>query len=300
MDAKKISEKAIETLFLICAVASIVIVFAIIIFLINGGYPIIKDWFLHGFGMRWLPDIGYYGSIPLIFLTFYGGIGCTLVATAIGFPTAIYLSEFANMKIRNIIKPSLEVLTGIPSVVMGLVGAALVVKAIWESTGQVNTGPGLLAVWIVVGIMSVPTVASISEDSIRAVPKELKEAALGLGATRWQTMTQIIIPAAKSGILTSILLGMGNAMGETMAASMVIGGSLSPSLSLDILHPTNLIPQIVVASAGGDVRPDSMVFHSLYAIGFILFLIIAILNLAIRMSLRKGNTSGTSGQRPRN
>ena len=205
MAGKKIREKAIEIVFLSCAVVSIAIVFLIIAFLFREGFPVIHDWFLHGFGMIWNPSSGLFGSIPLIFLTFYGGIGCTIVATVIGFPCAIYLAEFADMKIRNVLKPTLEILAGFPSIVMGVVGVALVVTLIRTATSSASNGFGILAVWLVVGVMAVPTVASISEDAIRAVPKELKEASLGLGATRWQTMTHVAIPAARSGIGTAIL-----------------------------------------------------------------------------------------------
>lgn len=292
--AKRIGEKIIENTFLFCAVISVIIVFSIVAYLLKGGYPIIESWFLNGFGMKWLPDEDFFGVIPLIFLTFYMGIGCTVVATSIGCPCAIYLAEFATMKFRNILKPSLEVMTGIPSVIFGLIGAALVIKSIWLNTGQTTTGPGMLAVWIVVGIMSVPTVASISEDAIRAVPKDLKEASLGLGATRWQTMTRVTLPAAKSGILTSILLGMGKAMGETMAATMLVGGVLTPELSSDILHNTLLIPPIIVHASGGEAGPESLWFAALYAVSFLLFIIIAMLNLVIRLTTRKERNLGAA------
>ncbi len=154
---------------------SVFIIFFMVYALVYQGYPIIGNWFLNGFGMTWMPIAADYGSIPLIFLTFYEGVGCTLVATIIGIPCAIYLAEFADNRIRNIVKPSLEVLTGLPSVIMGLVGAGVVVAAITEIGGP-GTGNGMLAVWLVVGIMSLPTVASISEDSIRRVPRDLKEA----------------------------------------------------------------------------------------------------------------------------
>jgi phosphate ABC transporter permease protein PstC len=291
-----IQEKLIHSVFLLCAIVSTIVVFMIIAFLIEGGYPIIHEWITNGFGMRWFPDIGDFGSIPLIFLTFYGGIGCTAVATVIGIPCGIYLAEFANMRIRNILKPCIEVLAGVPSVIIGMVGAALIVKAIWEATGQSQGGPGLLAVWIVVGIMSVPTVVSISEDALRTVPKDIKEASLGLGATRWQTMTNVTIPAAKSGILTAILLGMGNAIGETMAALMVVGSRLIPEITVDIFHSTQLIPAIIAAGASGEAAPGDILYSSYYALGFILFIIIAVLNLAIRASLRKGGSSGAPAQ----
>jgi phosphate transport system permease protein len=236
--------------------------------------------------MVWQPSVGTYGAIPLIFLTFYAGIGCTIVAALIGIPCAIYLSEFADRKIRNIIKPSLEIMAGFPSVIIGLAGIYIVVTTIGLISGP-GTGEGILAVWIVVGIMSLPTVASISEDAIRSVPQDLREASLGIGATKWQTVVKVVIPVAIPGILAAVILGMGNAVGETMAAWILIGGVNSPSLSTDLVHSTNLIPPIIAAGATGEgiVSPKA-----LYALGFLLFAIIAAMNLVIRRILKRGPT----------
>jgi phosphate transport system permease protein len=280
-----VQERAVQIVFLICAAVSAVVVLSMVYSLLSEGFPIISDWFLNGFGINWAPSNGNYGVITLVFLTFYAGIGCTAVATIVGIPTAIYLAEFADRRLRNIVKPCLEVLTGIPSVIIGLVGIAVVVSAITATTGP-GTGPGILAVWIVVGIMSLPTVATISEDAIKAVPKELKEASLGLGATRWQTMTKVLVPVAMPGILAAVLLGMGNAIGETMAASFIVG-NVDPKLTLDLIHHSNLIPPIIAQGAIGDF----VYSPPLYAIGFILFVIIGILNLIIRR-LVKGRASG--------
>jgi phosphate transport system permease protein len=255
--------------------------------LLYEGFPVISDWFLYGLGMSWAPTNGSYGAIVLIFLTFYAGIGCTAVATLIGIPTAIYLAEFADNRLRNIVKPSLEVLTGVPSVIFGLVGLAIIASAISTTAGP-GTGYGMLPVWIVVGIMSLPTVASISEDAIKAVPKELREASLGLGATRWQTMTKVLIPVAKPGILAAILLGMGTAIGETMAVYFLIG-NVSPTLTLDVIRSNNLIPNIIASGA----LADFPYYPPLYALGFILFFIIGALNLIIRR-LVKGKASGAT------
>jgi ABC-type phosphate transport system permease subunit len=266
---------------------SAIVVLSIVYALLQGGYPIITNWIFHGFGMNWVPNMASYGAIPLIFLTFYGAIGCTIVATVIGIPTAIYLAEFSDNRLRNIIKPCLEVLTGLPSVVLGLVGMGIIVTSIGVIAGP-GTGSGILAVWIVVGAMSLPTVATISEDAIKRVPKDLKEASLGLGATRWQTMTKILIPVAMPGILASILLAMGNAIGETMACYFIVGNANSlNSISFDIVHGTNLIPPIIASGATGDFT----YYPPLYALGFILFVIIGVLNLAIR-ALMKGRGSG--------
>jgi phosphate transport system permease protein len=227
--------------------------------------------------MQWISHQGIYGPIPLAINTFNAGIGCTVVATIIGIPTAIYLAEFADNRLRNIIKPSLEILTGFPSIILGIVGVTIIVEAISTVAGP-TAGGGLLAVWIVVGIMSLPTVATISEDAIRAVSKDLKEAALGLGATRWQTMTRVTIPAASPGILAAILLGMGNAIGETMAA-FYISGIQDPSvIATNPIRGVALISVQIAQEAMSETRAMTPYF----GLGFLLFLIIGILNLIIR------------------
>ena len=217
MGNRNLKEQVIEKCLFVCAASSIAIVFLIFFMVVYIGYPIIADWLLNGFGMSWSPTSGKFGILPYMYSTLYVGIGATLIATLLGLPCAIYLAEFANRKIRNIVKPSLEALSGFPSVVMGLVGFALLLGII-RTSFNVGSGYGVLAAWIVLGIMSLPHVASIAEDSIRAVPRELREASLALGATRWQTLLKVLIPGARPGIIAAIVLAMGSAVGETMAA----------------------------------------------------------------------------------
>ena len=282
---KYFQEHVIQTICLICAAISVVAVLAIFYSLGYDGYPIISDWLLNGFGMRWIPHGGIYGATPLIINTFNAGIGCTVIATIIGIPTAIYLAEFANNRLRNIVKPCLEILTGFPSIILGIVGASIVVGAI-STIGGPGTGGGLLAVWIVVGIMSLPTVATISEDAIKAVSKDLKEASLGLGATRWQTMTRVTIPVATPGILAAVLLGMGNAIGETMAAFFIVGTIVPSKIATDPIRGVALIPVQIAQETGNDWSN----MEPYFALGFILFFIIGILNLIIRRLIREKDT----------
>ncbi|MDR0492105.1 MAG: phosphate ABC transporter permease subunit PstC [Nitrososphaerota archaeon] len=262
---------------LICAAVSVVAVLAIFYSLLHDGYPVISDWLLNGFRMKWIPHQGIYGPIPLVVNTFNVGIGCTIVATIIGVPTAIYLAEFADNRLRNIIKPSLEILTGFPSIILGIVGLTIIVTAITTVAGP-PAGGGLLAIWIVVGIMSLPTVATISEDAIRAVPKDLKEASLGLGATRWQTMTRVTVPVASPGILAAILLGMGNAIGETMAAFYISGIQDPSAIATDPIRGVASISVQIAQEAMSETRAMTPYF----GLGFLLFFIIGVLNLIIR------------------
>jgi phosphate transport system permease protein len=248
-----------------------------------GGYPVIANWLAYGFGMEWLPLSGEYGVIPLVFTTFYLGIGATALAAVIGIPCAIYLAEFADMRFRSIIKPSLEILTGVPSVVIGLVGFVLIVNVLVNLTG---VGSSMLAAWIVVGVMSLPTVASISEDAIRAVPHDLKEASLALGATRWQTMRHILLPAARSGILASLVLAMGAAVGETMAVIMVIGRRVPPPITLNPIVVSNVITAEIVGYWAESASIPELV-QALFGLGFILFVIVGVLNLLISRAVKR-------------
>jgi phosphate ABC transporter permease protein PstC len=242
------------------------------------------DWILHGFVPN--PSGFGIGIIPYIFTTLYVGAGATVVAAVLGIPCGIYLSEFSDKKIRNVIKPSLELLTGLPSIVMGLIGFIILMPII-SRVFNVTPGWGIFAAWILLGIMSLPHVASISEDSIGAVPHELREASLALGATNWQTTTKVVIPVAKSGVITALILGMGNAIGETMAVMMVIGSTPQPSTNpLDLFSGSNVIPSLIAGYSRSDSATGVMVTGLLGA-AFILFVITAFLNIVIRLTLKR-------------
>jgi phosphate ABC transporter permease protein PstC len=280
---KNLKEQLIKAILFVCAASSIGVVLLIMGAITYGGYPRIIDWLEHGFGMQFLPTVKQYGIIPLIFSTFYLGVGATAVGGILGLPCAIYLAEFADMRLRNMLKPSLEILSGFPSVVIGLVGFYVVANTLRNLTGS---GVSMLAAWIVVGVMALPTIASISEDAIRAVPHDLKEASLAVGATRWQTMRHVLLPAAKSGILTSLILAMGAAVGETMAVLMVIGGVANPPITLDpLVRSTVMTTEIVQYWGYGSSNTE--ILQSFFALGFILFLIVGVLNLIIRRAVKQ-------------
>jgi phosphate transport system permease protein len=255
----------------------------IFIMVVYIGYPVIADWFLHGFGMNWSPTTGQFGIIRYLYSTLYVGIGATVIATVLGLPCAIYLAEFADRKLRNVVKPSLEALTGFPSVIIGLIGFALITEIIRVSFGD---GIGVLAAWIILGIMSLPHVASISEDSIRTVPHELREASLALGATRWQTMLKVLIPVARPGIIAAIVLAMGSAVGETMAVIMVIGGVTNPQITLNPIVHSNVMTT-VIATDYAEIAWGSTQWQALYGIAFMLFLMVGILDIAITKAIKR-------------
>jgi phosphate ABC transporter permease protein PstC len=292
MDHKILIEKLTKTALLICAVSSIVIVFFIFAEIVGIGYPQIVDWTQHGFGMVWQPGVvtGTYGVIPLVFSTLYLGAGSMFFGILIGLPCAIYLAEFAHPTLRNIIKPSLEILTGFPSIVIGLLGYALIVSAM-DRYSHGATNFSMFVGWIVLAVMSLPTIASISEDALRAVPNELKEASLGLGATRWQTVQKVLLPGAKSGITAAILLALGGALGETMAVIAVIGNS-DVQITLNPFVKSSCLTGILVQQAGGEVQIPSPSWSALFAAAFILLVIVGFLNIITRKIL--SNNSGTS------
>jgi phosphate ABC transporter permease protein PstC len=288
----ELKEKIIEKIFLTCAVSSIAIIFLIFIAVTYMGSPVISSWIQNGFGLEWGVD---YGILRYVLSTLYVGAGATVAASLIGIPCAIFLSEFSDKKIRNLVKPSLEILTGFPSVVMGIIGLILIVGMLSQAFGMVEPAYGILAAWILLGIMSLPHVASISEDSMRAVPQDLREASLALGATQWQTTRKVVVPYAKSGILAAIILGMGNAIGETMAVMFIIGKSTQPPLDLfALLKPTDVIPSLIASTnirgSEGDVN-----LSGVFAAGFVLFVIIFGFNMLIRRAM-KGSLVKTGGK----
>jgi len=285
MTSKILIEKLVAAIFLLCAISSIGIIILIVFVMLENNFVLV-DWFLHGFGFIFRTSETQFGIIPYIFTTFYVGIGATVVASIIGIPCAIYLSEFANRKIRNLIKPSLELLTGLPSIVMGLVGF-IVLLSVVSRLFDVSPGWGIFAAWILLGIMSLPHVASISEDAISAVPHELREASLAVGATSWQTTTKVVLPAAKSGILTAVILGMGNAIGETMAVIFVIGATPNPSMNpFSLFSASNVIPSLIASYSRSDSATGNMI-TGLMAAAFVLFVMTAALNIAIKLVMRR-------------
>jgi phosphate transport system permease protein len=285
---KNLKEKLIESLFFLCAVSSVGIIVLIVFVMIRDNFALM-DWFLHGFGYVFRTSETKFGIIPYIFTTLYVGVGATAVASIIGIPCAIYLSEFSNRRIRNVIKPSLELLTGLPSIVMGLIGFIVLLPVISRAF-NVSPGWGIFAAWILLGIMSLPHVASISEDSMSAVPNELKEASLAMGATNWQTATKVVLPVAKSGVMTAVVLGMGNAIGETMAVMMVIGSTPNPPMDpFALFSASNVIPSLIAGYSRSDSATGNMI-TALMAAAFILFVMTASLNIAIKLLARRRKT----------
>jgi phosphate transport system permease protein len=279
---KKFKENLSGHIFLVLALSSISALVLITVFIVANGIPIIAEvgLFKFIFGMSWAPGYGEYGIFPMIVGTVTVTLGAAIIGVPIGICCSIFLAEFAPIKLRNLFRPAIQLLAGIPSVIYGFWGIMFVVPFIRNYLG----GPGLsiLAGSVVLAIMILPTVISISEVSILALPRTYKEGALALGMTHWQTIRSVILPSAKSGIVAAVILGIGRAMGETMALIMVLGNAVAiPSSILDPVRTLTTAIGLEMGYASGQHR------EALFAIGIILFLIIMTLNATAQYITRK-------------
>jgi len=233
---------------------------------------------------KWSPDNGQYGALTFI----AGSIGTTLIAILLGGPLglagAVFLAEIAPPWVRSFMRPATDLFAGIPSVVYGYVGLTVIVGLIRNTTSS-STGYGILAAAMILAIMILPTVISLSEDALRSLPGTYKEASLALGATRWQTIYKVLVPAASPGILTSIILAMARAIGETMAVQMVIGNA--PRFPSSLVSPTSTLTSDIVMEMGN--TPFGSIWNNaLFLMSFILLIIALILIILVRTAVRRG------------
>ncbi len=267
--------------------SSILFVTLILLFLAREGLPALTDIELSSlFGTRWYPIEGYFGILPLIFGSLLVTLGATLVAIPFGIGTAVYLSEVASPLIKNLLKPIIEILAGLPSVVLGFLGIQIAAPFFRQA---LNLPTGLTAFTgaVLLGFISIPTIVSIAEDALNTVPPGFRHGALALGATRWQTMWGVTVPAAKSGLLTAVMLGVGRAIGETMAVMMVTGNAPVMPDGLDAIFLPVRTMTATIASEMGEVASGSQHYHVLFLIGIILFLVSLIVNVvASSLTLR--------------
>lgn len=237
-------------------------------------------------GKEWYPTAtpsAQYGLLPLLLGTLWVSLGAILLSLPFGIAVAIYLAEIANMRVRNILKPLIELLAGIPSVVYGFFGLVVIVPFLQESL-MLPVGETALAGSIILAIMALPTIITVAEDAIRTVPRATKEASLALGATHWQTIYRVIIPYAKSGITSAAVLGIGRAIGETMAVLMVTGNAAV--IPHTLLEPVRTIPATIAAELG-EASVGSGHYQALFALGCILFLITMIISISIEFIGKK-------------
>ncbi|MBP7700258.1 MAG: phosphate ABC transporter permease subunit PstC [Methanoregulaceae archaeon] len=287
---RKIQEQAIGSLWFICAIFAVLTVCFILGYLFYNGYPAFVQIGLQDFlfGMVWNPTGSppSYGILSLIVGTILVMIGAMVLAVPLGIASAIFISELAGPRLRTVIKPAVELLAGIPSVVYGFFG--LVVLTNWIRVSfDVPTGETWLAGSILLGIMALPTIVSVSEDAINAVPREYKEGSLAIGATGWQTISKVIIPSALSGITAAVILGIGRAIGETMAVLMVTGNAaVVPEPIWNVLSPIRTLTATLGIETG-EVPIGSLHYNALFAIAVVLLIITLIINLSATFILNR-------------
>jgi phosphate transport system permease protein len=259
--------------------SAIIFVVLIFYFLLTEGLPALGDVSLDSLiSTRWYPIESMYGVLPLISGTLVVTLGAALIAIPFGLGTAIYMSEIAPRWVREILKPLVEVLAGLPSVVLGFLGI-LVVAPNLRVLLNLPTGLTALAGSLLLGGIAIPTIVSIAEDALDAVPRSYRDASLAMGATRWQTIWMVTLPAARSGVLTGIMLGVGRAIGETMTVLMVTGNAPVLLKGLGTLFSPVRTMTATIAAEMGEVARGSTHYHVLFLIGIILFLISLIVNI---------------------
>ena len=269
----------LQRAFLLVAFASVMILFLIMLFLFKEGIPVFETVTVDDFllGTEWYPtsEPARFGAFPLIIASLFVTMIACVVAIPLSLSIAIYLSELAQPVLREIIKPTIEIIASIPSVVIGFFGM-VVVAPFLQNQFNLDTGLNAFNASIMLAFMAIPTIASISEDAISSVPMALKEASYALGANKWQTIFHITLPASLSGIWTAIILGISRVIGETMVVLMVAGGATTlPSSIFDPVRP--LTANIAAEMAEAPHQSDH--YHALFAIGIILFIITFIFNI---------------------
>jgi len=252
-------------------IITIFILLLIVLFLALDAIPFLFEYNIIDFltGKDWFPLSGIYGVLPLLFGSFIITFMAVFFAIPLSIGTALFMSEIANFKTRSSIKVILEILASIPSVVFGFLGIILVGPFLERNFG-LTSGLNAFTASLMLAFMAIPTIASVAEEAMQAVPKNLKYGSLALGATKLQTMIRVTLPAASAGIIAGIMLGVGRAIGETMTVMMVAGGS--PKITMNIFSPVRTITG-TIASEMGEVIMGDQHYHALFMLGIILFLI---------------------------
>ncbi|TFH50760.1 MAG: phosphate ABC transporter permease subunit PstC [Methanothrix sp.] len=277
---RKYGELFVEALLFMSAIASILIMLLIFYFLIHESLPAFSQLGIFSLlsGSKWHPSGDIYGLLPIITTSLVITLLALFINIMIGFPLAIYLAELAGPKSKALLKPSIELLAGVPSIVYGFLGVIILVSYLQDSFDML-TGRSILAGSILLGVMFIPRLTTICEDALRAVPSEFKEGSLALGANRWQTLRNVTIPAASSGITAAILLNIGSIIGETMAVLLVVGNvARLASPPYDIFDQGASFTSII-AGEMGEVARGSMHYHVLFAVGFVLLIVVTIFSL---------------------
>jgi phosphate transport system permease protein len=283
-------EKVIKGLLVLAAFISVLTTTGIVLSLVEETIVFLGDVPIGDFlfGTDWSPLINppSFGVLPLVSGTFVVGLIAMLVATPLGLGAAIYLSEYARPGVRKTIKPILELLAGVPTIVFGYFALTFftpeVLQALFGNSIQIFNG---LAAGVIVGFLVIPTVASISEDAMSAVPQSLREGAFGLGGSKLQVTMRVVFPAALSGIVASLVLAMSRAVGETMV--VLIAGGLQPQWGLNVGESMQTMTAFIAATGKGDIATGSTAYKTVFAVGMALFLITLVLNMLSIRVVRK-------------
>ncbi|MCM8789746.1 MAG: phosphate ABC transporter permease subunit PstC [Candidatus Omnitrophica bacterium] len=284
---RQFKEFIIESLIFICGIASILFVALIFLFLLKEGLAVFKTInplnFL--FGKKWYPisEPAQLGILPLILGSLWVTVGAAVISVPVGVACAVYIAEIAPVKIKEILKAGIELLAAIPSVVLGFIGMISLVPWV-KSIFNLPTGLTALSGSIMLAFMAMPTIVSIAEDALYSVPKTYKEGAFALGATHWQTIYKVMLPAASSGIIAAVMLGIGRVIGETMAVMMITGNAAV--IPHTFLQPVRTLTATIAAEMGETVVGSEHYF-ALFAIGIVLFIISFVINVSADLFLHK-------------
>jgi len=279
MKAGELKEILITSLIKVCGYSAIIFVGMIFVFLIKEGAPALFKVSLENFlQLRWYPIEDRFGLLPLIGGSLIVTVGAAIFSIPLGLASAIYIAEVTPRWAREILKPLVEVLGGLPSVMLGFIGILIIIPFLRNAL-DLPTGLTALAGSLILGGMAIPTIVSVAEDALDAVPKTYREAALAMGATRWQTIWRVTLPAAKSGVLTAVMLGIGRAIGETMTVMMVTGNAAVFPTGIGAFFKPVRTMTATIAAEMGEVASGSTHYHVLFFIGIVLFLISLTVNL---------------------
>jgi phosphate transport system permease protein len=286
--SRSLFERSIGLLLVTCASVSVLTTVGIVVVLLVESAQFFRDVSPIEFltGTRWTPLLKpqHFGILPLVCGTLLVTGGAALVAIPLGLGTAIYLSEYASPLVREIVKPVLEILAGIPSVVFGymaVVSVTPIIQTLFPSTGVFNAASAS----IVVGFMILPMVVSLSEDVLRSVPRSLREAGFALGASKLDVTMRVVVPAAMSGIVASFLLALSRAIGETMAVTLAAGAT--PRMSLNPLESVQTMTAYIVQVSQGDTPAGTLEFRTIFAVGLALFVMTMLLNIVAQWILSR-------------
>lgn len=290
--AGRMKDVLISRFIQINGIAAILAILLIFVFLLKDTIPMFKHVSLSEFltGDTWQPEFEKFGIVPLLTGSFFVTVGAVLISVPLGIACAVYLAEIVPRRVRELLKPVVEVLAGMPSVVIGFIGLAVAAPFI-QSVFKLPTGLTALTGSVMLAFMAMPTIISISEDAIVAVPRAYRDGSLALGASRWETISRVVVPSAKSGVIAACMLGVGRAVGETMTVLMVTGNAANVPGGLAGIVPFFLKPvrtmTATIAADMGETVQNSPHYHALFAVGLTLFVITFCINLAADLALRR-------------